>query len=345
MNEIPTKDVLDRYRKIGLVDRRTDKERGLNIYVYTMFTQKERLWNCVTLNARGIVYDDKGRLIQRCLPKFFNYDEPDGIKVIQTYRQLWAVPEITEKMDGSLIKVTNDPEYGLVVTSKGSFQSDQAKMAEQILNSDKYRLFKFMPGLTYVFELVSPQNRIVIDYKDTKLVLLCVIDNESGAELKLKDDETPFSKPNTYTSDVLTDVNRLNNGKDLHEGVVVNYGNYRLKYKTNEYLRLHRIVTNYTAKRVWEDLSSGRETDRLNMPEEFINWLNRTENSLKNKYNELSADVSMAILYCRDMTNKEVATCPNPFVRNHKSYVLAYRSGKDVSHMMWQAIKPKGGVK
>lgn len=241
--------------------------------------------------------------------------------------------------------MTNDPEYGLVVTSKGSFQSDQAKMAEQILNSDKYRLFKFTPGLTYVFELVSPQNRIVIDYKDTKLVLLCVIDNESGAELKLKDDETPFSKPNTYTSDVLTDVNRLNNGKDLHEGVVVNYGNYRLKYKTNEYLRLHRIVTNYTAKRVWEDLSSGRETDRLNMPEEFINWLNRTENSLNGKYNDLSADVSMAILYCRDMTNKEVATCPNPFIRNHKSYVLAYRSGKDVSKMMWQAIKPKGGVK
>lgn len=100
MNEIPTKDVLDRYKKIGLVDRRTDKERGLNIYVYTMFTQKERLWNYVTLNARGIVYDDKGRLIQRCLPKFFNHDEPDGIKVIQTYRQLWAVPEITEKMDG-----------------------------------------------------------------------------------------------------------------------------------------------------------------------------------------------------------------------------------------------------
>ena len=341
MHELPTKEVLDRYKKIGLVDRRTDKERGLNIYVYTMFTQKERLWNYVTLNARGIVYDDKGRLIQRCLPKFFNHDEPDGINVIQTHRQLWAVPEITEKLDGSLIKVADDPEYGLVVTSKGSFQSDQAKMAKQLLD-DKYKSFSFAPGLTYHFELISPQNKIVINYTDTELVLLCLIDNETGLEIEPED--SPFRRPTKYSSGVLDDINAINrNG--LHEGVVVNYGVYRLKYKTDEYIRLHRAVTNYTAKRVWEDLSSGRKTDRLNMPEEFINWLNRTENSLKGKYNDLSADVSMAILYCRDMTNKEVATCPNPFIRNHKTYVLAYRSGKDVSQMMWQAIKPKGGVR
>ena len=244
-------------------------------------------------------------------------------------------------MDGSLIKVTNDLEYGLVITSKGSFQSDQAKMAKQLLD-DKYKSFNFTPGLTYHFELISPQNKIVINYTDTELVLLCLIDNETGLEIEPVD--SLFRRPTKYSSRVLDDINAINrNG--LHEGVVVNYGVYRLKYKTDEYIRLHRAVTNYTAKRVWEDLSSGRETDRLNMPEEFINWLNRTENSLKEKYNELSADVSMAILYCKDMTNKEVATCPNPFIRKHKSYVLAYRSGKDVSQMMWQAIKPKGGVK
>lgn len=341
MNEIPTKEALDRYKKIGLVDKRVDKERGLNIYVYTMFTQKERLWNYVTLNARGIVYDDKGRLIQRCLPKFFNHDEPDGVRVRQLYRVSPGRNDVTEKLDGSLIKVTNDPEYGLVITSKGSFQSDQAKMAKQLLD-DRYRSFSFAPGLTYHFELISPQNKIVINYTDTELVLLCLIDNETGLEIEPGD--SMFRRPTEYSSRVLNNINAINrNG--LHEGVVVNYGVYRLKYKTDEYIRLHRVVTNYTAKRVWEDLSSGRKTDRLNMPEEFINWLNRTENSLNGKYNDLSADVSMAILYCKDMTNKEVATCPNPFIEKHKSYVLAYRSGKDVPQMMWRAIKPKGGVK
>lgn len=342
MHEIPTKDVLDRYKKIGLVDKRVDKERGLNIYVYTMFTQKERLWNYVTLNARGIVYDDKGRLIQRCLPKFFNYNEPDGIAVAEHYKIVR--PTIQEKLDGSLIKVTNDPEYGLVVTSKGSFNSDQVKIANKLLE-DKRRLWQFEPGLTYHFELVSPKNKIVVPYKDTELVLFCVIKNDSGAELDLSDRRfIKFTKPLTYDVKVLNDVNSLN-AHGLHEGVVANFTYYRLKFKTDEYLRLHRLVTDLTPKRVWEALSIGQEIDRLCVPEEFINWLNRTEDSLKGEYNDLSADVSMAILYCRDMTNKEVATCPNPFIRNHKSYVLAYRSGKDVSHMMWQAIKPKGGVK
>lgn len=342
MNEIPTKDVLDRYKKIGLVGKRTDKERGLNIYVYTMFTQKERLWNYVTLNARGIVYDDKGRLIQRCLPKFFNYNEPDGIAMAEHYRIVR--PTIQEKLDGSLIKVTNDPEYGLVVTSKGSFDSEQVKMANKLLE-DKRRLWQFEPGLTYHFELVSPKNKIVVPYRDTELVLFCVIKNDSGAELDLSDRRfIKFTKPLTYDVRVLNDVNSLN-AHGLHEGVVANFTYYRLKFKTDEYLRLHRLVTDLTPKRVWEALSIGQEIDRLCVPEEFINWLDRTEERLKGKYHDLSSDVAMAILYCENMTNKEVATCPHPFIEKHKSYVLAHRSGKDVSHMMWQAIKPKGGVK
>jgi RNA ligase len=341
-NEVPKKATLDDYVKRNLVKCRRDDERGLNVYVYTVHTQINRFWNYATLAARGIVYDDKGRLIQRCLPKFFNYNEPDGIAMAEHYKIVR--PTIQEKLDGSLIKVTNDQEYGLVVTSKGSFDSEQVKMANKLLE-DKRRLWQFEPGLTYHFELVSPKNKIVVPYRDTELVLFCVIKNDSGVELDLNDRRfIKFTKPLTYDVRVLDDVNSLN-AHGLHEGVVANFTYYRLKFKTDEYLRLHRLVTDLTPKRVWEALSIGQEIDRLCVPEEFINWLDRTEEQLKGKYHDLSSDVAMAILYCRDMTNKEVATCPNPFIRNHKSYVLAYRSGKDVPQMMWQAIKPKGGVK
>lgn len=127
---LPTKSTFDDYVKKGLVRSQTYKD--MTIYQYTEFTQFESLWNNCTLNARGIVFDDDGALVQRCIPKFFNHDEPDGIKVekLMLREQL---PIIQEKLDGSLIKITKDEKHGLVITSKASFESDQAKMAKEIV--------------------------------------------------------------------------------------------------------------------------------------------------------------------------------------------------------------------
>lgn len=98
---LPTKSTFDEYVKKGLVKSQTYKD--MTIYQYTEFTQFESLWNNCTLNARGIVFDDDGVLVQRCIPKFFNHDEPDGIKVekLMLKEQIGIVQE---KLDGSLIK-------------------------------------------------------------------------------------------------------------------------------------------------------------------------------------------------------------------------------------------------
>ncbi len=89
---LPTKATFDEYVKKGLV--RSQKYKDLTIYQYTEFTQFESLWSNCTLNARGIVFDDDGVLVQRCIPKFFNHDEPDGIKIEKTdaKRTNWCSP-------------------------------------------------------------------------------------------------------------------------------------------------------------------------------------------------------------------------------------------------------------
>ena len=298
---LPTKSTFDEYVKKGLVRSQTYKD--MTIYQYTEFTQFESLWNNCTLNARGIVFDDDGDLVQRCIPKFFNHDEPDGIKV-ERLTLAEQVPVIQEKLDGSLIKITKDEKHGLVITSKASFESDQAKMAKEIVEENYY---SFKEGWTYHFELIHPDNQIVLNYGDErKLVLLAIIDNKTGKDINIYSDEFKFEKPKLYDYETLLDINAIN--KDgLHEGVVVNYGSYRLKYKTDEYIRLHRIVTEFTPKRVWESLSSGQRIDRMNIPEEFIKWLDETEKELLSKYNELFNKIDYAILETENMTNKEIA--------------------------------------
>ena len=333
---LPTKATFDEYVKKGLV--RSQKYKDMTIYQYTEFTQFESLWNNCTLNARGIVFDDDGVLVQRCIPKFFNHDEPDGIKV-ERLTLAEQVPVIQEKLDGSLIKITKDEKHGLVITSKASFESDQAKMAKEIVDENNYN---FEEGWTYHFELIHPDNQIVLNYGDErKLVLLAIIDNITGKDIDIYSDDLKFEKPKLYDYETLLDINALN--KDgLHEGVVANYGSYRLKYKTDEYIRLHRIVTEFTPKRVWESLSSGQRIDRMNIPEEFIKWLNETENELLAKYNELLNKINQAVAKTQDMTNKEIALSDDENVKEMREYIFAVRSGKDIEVKVWKTIKPKG---
>lgn len=333
---LPTKATFDEYVKKGLV--RSQKYKDLTIYQYTEFTQFESLWNNCTLNARGIVFDDDGVLVQRCMPKFFNHDEPDGIKVEKLMRKE-QIGIVQEKLDGSLIKITKDQKHGLVITSKASFESDQAKMAKEIVDEDNY---DFKEGWTYHFELIHPDNQIVLNYGDErKLVLLAIIDNKTGKDIDIYSHELRFEKPQLYELGVLPNVNVLNkNG--LHEGVVVNYGSYRLKYKTDEYIRLHRIVTEFTPKRVWEALSSGQRMDRMNIPEEFIKWLNETENELLAKYNELLNKINQAVAETQNMTNKEIALSNDENIKKMREYIFAIRSGKSIEAKVWKAIKPKG---
>lgn len=332
---LPTKSTFDDYVKKGLVRSQTYKD--MTIYQYTEFTQFESLWNNCTLNARGIVFDDDGVLVQRCMPKFFNHDEPDGIKVekLMLKEQIGVVQE---KLDGSLIKITKDEKHGLVITSKASFESDQARMAKEIVEENNY---SFKEGWTYHFELIHPDNQIVLNYgNERKLVLLAIIDNKTGRDIDIYMFKS-FEKPQLYELGVLLNVNALN--KDgLHEGVVVNYGSYRLKYKTDEYIRLHRIVTEFTPKRVWEALSNGQSIDRMNIPEEFIKWLDETERKLLLEYNELFDKINQALADTVNMTNKEIALSDNEAIKEVREYIFAVRSEKDVKAKVWKAIKPKG---
>lgn len=334
MSLLPAKSKFDEYAKMGLLRSQTHED--MTIYQYTELVQFDRLWNSVTMAARGIVFDNEGNVVQRCFPKFFNSDEPEGIILAKTMEA--KKPVVQDKLDGSLIKVSFDEKHGVVVTSKASFQSDQAKWAMQIIDEEGY---EFFPGLTYHFELIHPKNQIVLNYGDRReLVLLAVIDNLTGKEYNIYNLSylAEFKKVEILPDDILSDVNKLNEA-GLREGVVVNFGTYRLKMKTAEYVRLHRIVTDFTPKRVWEALSSGQRIERQNIPEEFLKWLEATEKELLLAYTSLFDEINEAQLRTQDLTDKELGMSSEKY----KHYIFAIRKGTGCEKMVWKAVKPKGG--
>ena len=139
------------------------------------------------LEARGVMfYMEEGKepvLVCRPFKKFFNRNEnPFTMNLDLTQVRKWAVKE-----DGSIITSYLEAGVGeLKVKSKQSLYSEQTAMATTFLdrpeNADLKKDTEAVTrlGNTVIFELVSPMNRIVIDYPKTELRVLGVRSNHMG---------------------------------------------------------------------------------------------------------------------------------------------------------------------
>lgn len=253
----------------------------LNIAVYTEITQFDKIWNEVTRACRGLIFDDEFNLVSRPFPKFGNYGENQSDTFLLDYPV-----EVTDKMDGSLgIYWQYGNQHG--IATKGSFASDQAIRATKMWD-EKYG-FPISPCWTYLFEIIYPGNRIVLNYGDMdELVLLGVMDNEEGVVIPAERVYT-WRGPRTPTFPYKTLREALEAPPRTNaEGFVIYFPDlqYRVKLKQDDYVKLHKIVTGLTKRRVWENMKAGQTLEDICeiVPDEWHEWLQET-------YWEIDADL------------------------------------------------------
>ncbi|MBC7774546.1 MAG: T4 RnlA family RNA ligase [Phycisphaerae bacterium] len=303
------------------------------IYNYAAKTQYEQLWNEVTLACRGFILDSQGRVVARPFPKFFNLSEHDP-------SELPDEPfEVFEKMDGSLgiLYWVDDQPY---IATRGSFSSDQAKHATALLHERYTGTFsQLRRDVTYLFEIIYPDNRIVVDYGFTdELYLLGIIDNSTGQELP-NDPGLGFPLPRQHEG--LTDWRHLHHQPDSgnREGFVLRFQNgLRVKVKFEEYVRLHRLITGVSNVTVWEHLAAGRSLDELleRVPDEFYNWVQQVVAELQSQFSaiEFACQAAFKVLETRKDTALYFLTQPHPQV------LFAMLDGKDYAGAIWKLVKP-----
>ena len=88
---------------------------------------------------------------------------------------------VTDKADGSLGIIYASPDgSGYAIATRGSFASDQARHATELLRT-RYGAFVPPAGKTVLVEIIYPANRIVVDYAGLDdLVLLGAVDIATG---------------------------------------------------------------------------------------------------------------------------------------------------------------------
>ena len=349
MNEI-----LNKYHEDNLVHRQVHPTLPLTIWNYSEKVQYDNLWDDITIQTRGLVTDDKGNIVARPFKKFFNDSE----------KKHTPTPDfdVYEKMDGSLgILFHYDGEW--VLATRGSFTSDQAVKGFEMLQNYEYQ--KLHKDYTYLFEIIYDDNRIVVKYDYEDLILLAMIHTKTGYEVDLYGEGNDIRLKNIINNlgfkvvrkyDGINDYSILKGMiKDDEEGFVVKFSNGdRMKVKGEEYLRLHKIMTNVSTTAVWEMLSEGRDVLEVvkDVPDEFYNKIKMYVRDLKYTYfslSEYAGKTHDGFRYGKfgdkdpEPTKKEFAEFLstnnyNPII---KALCFAMWDKKDYDKIIWKHIKPE----
>ena len=353
--------ILNGYIAKGLVVKQDHPTLPLSVYNYSRTCQYDSMWDEITLACRGLILDNEGNVIASSFAKFFNYEE-----------LLWPnkIPEkgdyvyVQEKVDGSLGTLFYyNGEWHLA--TKGSFASEQAIKGMEIIRS-KYNLRAFMTDMVYICEIIYPENRIVVDYNgEEKVVFLSV--TSKGEELHWTTAKAVFHASGIPEEDIVKTEQHFAFGPDLYrslkakneankEGFILRFqpDTFRMKIKFEDYVRLHRILTGFSSKDIWELMMNGEDLQPFleRVPDEFDKWVRGKVGNFQyglysirehcgkihdyfryGKYNDRDPEPTK-----KDFALHLEATGVEP---GYRSICFAMWDGRPYDHIIWKLMKPK----
>jgi RNA ligase len=302
------------------------ERQGLKLVTYSKTYQYEHNsipWDPLVQHCRGIIFDatDDYKIVALPFSKFFNYGEGG----IHYPSDGGILNRIYTKMDGSLgICFYWHDKWHL--TTRGSLNSDIGVVGQQLLDDVlSYEVgVSLDPRRTYLFEILAPICQIVVKYNKSELVALGSRDNRSGECLYGRNSILFWPQ---YAGEYFFNTKEemvawLNNTKGTEfEGFVVHFSDGSIfKFKSEDYMHLHRIIAQFTFKRVLEAVQKGeQEKIRKALPEELIPEFDRYCWMIEDKVDQIVTQV-----------DKAVGNAPKDSRKEFALYLQQYHKGTDV---------------
>lgn len=333
---------LQEYEQRRLVYSQRHPTLPLSIWNYSAECQYAKAWDDVTKMCRGLVVHDDGHIVSKGFNKFGNIEEG-----MHTPTDKF---EIFLKEDGQYIGCFwYDGE--MIVNSRGSFTSKYAIEARRILD-EKYPDFKEFGcyyesfGITHCFELIGFE-QIVVSYSESDLICTgCFRNDRIGGwkDLPLEGDEN-LQIPRTvkkYNGLDYTEIKQLNWKNS--EGFVVRFSNGdRCKIKFEEYIKLHRAMTNLSTTAIWEALRDNRPISEIlnDVPDEFYDKVREYESELNSQFQQMKETYTTIFNNLKSYNFKRENFAFHAKLVKNSSILFAMLDGKDYSQLIWNMIKPK----
>jgi RNA ligase len=319
----------------------------LVLFNYTQAAQFKPVaaWNWFETNARGLIFNSvTGECIARPFSKFWNYGQlfpMPGVRLI----------EVTEKMDGSLgILYHHNGQWR--IATRGSFTGEQARWATDWFQSN-YRFFAFDKNVTLLFEIIYPENRIVVDYgKFNGLVLIGARNIQYGHEMYAPELDhiaanMEIARPKSYTFESIDDI--LNAATALsanQEGWVLRYSdNTRLKVKGDAYKIAHKILTGCNFNHVLESVEQGKYEQLIDgVPDEFLDQIFAWKTEIDETHARITSECLDAFARAPSGTQKDFALWVQAnYTKDYQSYLFALKAGKPIDTLIYRnAFRDRG---
>ncbi len=240
------------YEKISFIDGYKVSTFNYRLVDYNDFSNPLGDNTTRAFEMRGIcyVFNLDGTLFKRFLlmEKFFNLNQVENTQLSNIINI--PIKDIYDKCDGSVINFIELPNGKILAKSKLCVDNEQAIKATNIyLNSPNIKkMVEYFMGkdIMPIMEYVSPTNRVVLKYKETKLILLRLRDLKTGNyyDLDMYPDlnniETAQKETNTSWEKLISLSETI---KDKEGWVITLESGMMVKLKTKYYFDLHHLTT------------------------------------------------------------------------------------------------------
>jgi len=263
----------------------------------------------IVREARGLILEDV-TFKSVCIPffKFFNYGETNTDEIN------WNTARVQEKLDGSLIKLWfYDDEWR--ISTNGTIDAKDANLSSNVSEYQNYydlflvalrgtsiQLHELDRQYTFMFELMSPYNRVVVPHKDIQIRHIGTRCNTTLEEVNV---DIGVQKPKSYSFRSIEECIEI--AKELsftQEGYVVVDDNWcRIKVKSPAYVVVHHLANNnvITKKRIVDLI-------RLNEYSEFLVYFPEYKDAVEDIRKKISifiSDMDWCIECQQEIKNKK----------------------------------------
>lgn len=248
--------------------------------------------------CRGIILDEANDWAVVCRPydKFFNAGEGHAAQIN------WSYAKCFEKLDGSLMNIYYYHGEWHVSSSGMPDAAGPVNLGTTTFRELFWNLWKQlgyrMPintDLTYCFELMTPQNRVIVPIEKSRIVLHGIRCKHTGMEFDIDPtaDHFGWEKAKCFPLNSITAIVEAANALNPMESegyVVVDNLFRRIKVKSPQYVALAHIKDSMSERRMVEIVRSNEFSEFLVYFKEY----KPLYDAIKNNYDKLVNDLESA---------------------------------------------------
>jgi len=264
--------------------------------VFFKYNQIESPMNhAVVQECRGLILDEANdwAVVSYPFGKFFNYGDGNAKDID------WSTATVFEKLDGSLITMYYyDGKWQ--VASNGTPDAGGPVQGQSMTFCDLWRQTagdicgKLDPAYCYMFELMTPLNRVIVPHEKPKFAMLgmrnlLTLEEEPHAEYALLAGMPIAHSYNLTTWDEITEAAKALNPMQAEGYVVCDAAFNRVKVKCPQYVALSHMKDGFSRRRMIELVRHNEGDEFLSYFPEYRGLFNEILDAYRNVVAEIES--------------------------------------------------------